>query len=70
MRTAVFRFAGGGQRRAGGGSFTIEQAMDGIFNASGTSATGTLSAHVRYDAPDGTHYECDSGSVVWNTQKL
>jgi hypothetical protein len=44
--------------------------VDGTFNASGTSATGTLSAHVTYDAPDGTHYVCDSESVVWNTQKL
>ena len=65
-----FSFRRRGSKTAGGGSFTVEQAVDGTFNASGTSATGTLSAHVTYDAPDGTHYVCDSGSVVWNTQKL
>jgi len=64
-----FSFRRRGSKTVGGGSFTVEHAMDGTFNASGTSATGTLSAHVKYDAPDGTHYECDSGSVVWNTQK-
>jgi hypothetical protein len=64
-----FSFRRRASKAAGGGSFTVEQAMDGAFNASGTSATGTLSAHVTYTAPDGTPYECDSGSVVWNTQK-
>ena len=64
-----FSFRRRGSKTAGGGSFTVEQAMDGTFDASGTSATGTLSAHVTYDAPDGTHYECDSGSVAWSIQR-
>ena len=54
---------------AGGGSFTVDQVMDGTFDASGASVTGRLSAHVVYDAPDGSHYECDSGSVAWNAQR-
>jgi hypothetical protein len=42
----------------GGGSFTVEHAMVGAFDASGISATGTLSAPLTYDAPDRTHYDC------------
>ena len=58
-----------GSKTVEGGSFTVEQAMDGAFDASGTSATGTLSARVSYDAPEGTHYDCDSGSFAWSTQR-
>ena len=58
-----------GSKTTGGGSFTVDQVMDGTFDASGASVTGTLSAHVRYDAPDGSHYECDSGSIGWSAQR-
>jgi hypothetical protein len=64
-----FAFRRRGSKTAGGGSFTVEQAMNGTFDTSGTSAMGKLSAHVLYDAPDGTHYDCDSGSFAWSTQR-
>jgi len=54
---------------AGGGSFTVQHTMVGAFDASGTSATGTLSARISYDAPDGTHYDCDSASFAWSTRR-
>lgn len=54
---------------AGGGSFAVTHTMRGAFDASGTAATGTLSAHLTYDAPDGTHYECDSGTFGWSTRR-
>jgi hypothetical protein len=53
----------------GGGSFTVEHDMVGAFDASGISATGTLSAHLTYDAPDGTHYDCAYGDFTWSTQR-
>ena len=65
-----FSFQRRGSKTAGGGSFTVEQSMDGAFDVSGRSATGRLSSHVSYDAPDGTHYDCDSGSLSWSTQRL
>jgi hypothetical protein len=58
-----------GSKTTGGGFFTVDQVMDGTFDASGASVNGTLSAHVVYDAPDGSHYECDSGPVGWNAQR-
>jgi len=53
----------------GGGSFTVNHTMDGAFDASGTTATGTLAAHVAYDASDGTHYDCDSGAFGWSARR-
>jgi hypothetical protein len=64
----AFRRRGAGTT-AGGGSFEVEHAMDGSFDPSGTSATGTLSARVTYDAPDGTHYDCDSGTFGWTARR-
>lgn len=52
-----------------GGSFTVEHAMVGVFDAAGIAATGTLSAHLTYDAPDGTHYDCVSGDFTWSTHR-
>jgi hypothetical protein len=63
-----FSFRRRGANTASGGSFTVDQEMEGTFDASGRSATGRLSAHVSYDAPDGQHYECDSESFAWSTQ--
>jgi hypothetical protein len=63
-----FSFRRRGANSASGGSFTVDQEMEGTFDASGRSATGRLSAHVSYDAPDGQHYECDSESFAWSTQ--
>jgi RTX calcium-binding nonapeptide repeat (4 copies) len=53
----------------GGGSLTVTQTMRGAFDATGTAATGTLLAQLVYDAPDGTHYECDSGTFGWSTRR-
>jgi hypothetical protein len=53
----------------GGGSFTVEHEMVGAFDASGISATGTLSAHLTYDASDGTHFDCVSGDFTWSAQR-
>jgi hypothetical protein len=58
-----------GSGTSGGGSFTVEHAIDGAFDAAGVSASGVLTAHVSYDASDGTHYDCDSGSFGWSTQR-
>jgi hypothetical protein len=59
----------GGGTTAGGGTFTVRHTMEGAFEPSGISASGTLSAHVTYDAPDGTHYDCDSGTFAWSTER-
>lgn len=66
--TFSFRRSGTGST-PGGGSFTITHAMQGSFDATGTAATGTLAAHLTYDAPDGTHYECDSETFGWSTRR-
>ena len=47
---------------ADGGSFTVTHTMQGAFDEAGTSATGTLAAHVSYARGDGSQHECDSGS--------
>jgi len=52
-----------------GGPFTITHRVQGAFDAAGASATGTLEAHVAYDAPGGQHYECDSQTFNWSAQK-
>ena len=52
-----------------GGSFTVTHAMQGTFDASGTSATGTLAAHLTYEAGDGVHYECDSRTFSWSVHR-
>ncbi len=66
----TFSFTRSGfETTAGGGSFTVTHMMRGAFDASGTAATGTLAAHLTYDAPDGTHYECDSGTFGWGTRR-
>lgn len=52
-----------------GGSFTVEHAMVGAFDASGTTATGTLAAHLTYEAGDGVHFECDSQTFSWNVHR-
>ena len=51
---------------AGGGTFTVTHTMQGAFDAAGTVATGTIAAHISYDTPSGTHYECDSQTFGWN----
>jgi hypothetical protein len=52
-----------------GGSFTVTHTMQGAFDEAGTSATGTLAAHVTYIRGDGTQHECDSGSFFWSAQR-
>jgi RTX calcium-binding nonapeptide repeat (4 copies) len=64
-----FAFRRRGFTATGGGSFTVEHVLDGAFDRVGGSATGTISAHLAYDAPDGTHYECDTGQLTWSTQR-
>jgi len=54
---------------SGGGSFGVTLVLQGAFDASGTRATGTLSAHLSYDASDGTHYECDSPTFGWSAEQ-
>lgn len=53
----------------GGGTFTITHTMQGAFDAAGTSATGTLAAHLTYDAPDGVRYECDAPMFTWTAAR-
>jgi hypothetical protein len=52
-----------------GGSFTATHTMLGAFDASGTTATGTLAAHLTYEAGDGVHFECDSQTFSWSVYR-
>ncbi len=65
----AFRRRGDGTTPAGG-SFVYEQSMNGAFDASGASASGTVSVQLTYDAPDGTRYDCRSGDVAWTAASL
>jgi len=52
-----------------GGSFTVTHTMLGAFDASGSTATGTLAAHLTYEAGDGVHSECDSQTFSWSVHR-
>jgi len=54
---------------SGGGSFSVTLVVQGTFDASGARASGTLAAHLSYDASDGTHYERDSPTFGWSVER-
>jgi len=54
---------------SGGGSLTVTLTIQGAFDESGTVVSGTLAAHLSYDASNGTHYECDSQTFGWNATR-
>lgn len=54
---------------ADGGTFTVTHTLQGVFDSSGTRASGTVAAHLSYSRADGARYECDSGTFAWSAQR-
>jgi hypothetical protein len=65
----VFAFERTGTGTTGGGTFTVTHTMQGVFDAAGTAATGTLAAQLTYVAPDGVRHECEAGTFAWTVAR-
>ena len=65
----TFAFSRTGTGTSPSGSFTVTFTMQGAFDASGSTASGTLSARLTFTDASGERYECDSRPFAWTARR-